>query len=41
MPVQHQRHGIAYVVAVVFGRPEAATAKLFVCMAGPGGKEKK
>lgn len=32
----HQRYGVSYVASPVFGRPEAAaSAKLWVCVAGP------
>jgi 3-hydroxyisobutyrate dehydrogenase-like beta-hydroxyacid dehydrogenase len=32
----HEKYGVTYVAAPVFGRPEAAAAaKLFVCVAGP------
>jgi 3-hydroxyisobutyrate dehydrogenase-like beta-hydroxyacid dehydrogenase len=32
---QHARHGVAYVAAPVFGRPEAAAAgKLWICLSG-------
>ena len=32
----HQRHGVVYLAAPVFGRPEAAAArKLWICLSGP------
>jgi 3-hydroxyisobutyrate dehydrogenase-like beta-hydroxyacid dehydrogenase len=39
---QHTQHGIAYVAAPVFGRPEAAAAgKLWVCLSGPREAKKR
>ncbi len=33
---RHQRYGVAYLAAPVFGRPEAAAArKLWICLSGP------
>lgn len=33
---QHQKHGVEYVAAPVFGRPEsAAAARLWICVSGP------
>jgi 3-hydroxyisobutyrate dehydrogenase-like beta-hydroxyacid dehydrogenase len=38
----HEKHGVDYLAAPVFGRPEAAAAaKLFVCTAGPAHAKKK
>ena len=38
----HAQHGVAYVAAPVFGRPEAAAAgKLWVCLSGPREAKKR
>ncbi|HLV96046.1 MAG TPA: NAD(P)-dependent oxidoreductase [Candidatus Acidoferrales bacterium] len=38
----HEQFGVTYVAAPVFGRPDAAaTAKLFVCIAGPASAKEK
>lgn len=39
---QHAQHGVSYVAAPVFGRPEAAAAgKLWVCLSGPREAKKR
>jgi len=39
---EHRKHGVEYVAAPVFGRPEAAAAaKLWICISGPSGARER